>query len=209
MGSFKKGILGGFSGGIGTVIGGRWKSIDYMRSRPVGNTSSTPAQQVQRAKFTLVAQFIRSFNGLLKTTFKDGDHKMSGHNSALSYTLKNAVTGEYPDLSIDFSLVLVAKGNLPGAPSPAAATVPGGKISFSWMDNSGVGQAKPKDKAILVAYLAERNECIFTMKGGDRSMATAVLDTPYFSGKEVHTWLAFITEKGQEVSPSVYTGKIT
>lgn len=31
MGTIKQGILGGFSGKVGTVIGGSWKGISYMR----------------------------------------------------------------------------------------------------------------------------------------------------------------------------------
>ncbi len=34
MGKIKQGILGGFSGKVGTVIGGNWKGISYMRSIP-------------------------------------------------------------------------------------------------------------------------------------------------------------------------------
>jgi hypothetical protein len=34
MGTIKQGILGGFSGKVGTVIGGSWKGISYMRSIP-------------------------------------------------------------------------------------------------------------------------------------------------------------------------------
>jgi hypothetical protein len=209
MGSIKKGILGGFSGKIGTVIGGRWKGIEYMRSKPVGNNSSSPAQLVQRAKFSMVATFIRSFKGLLSTSFRDKNHKMTGPNSALSYTLKNAVIGDYPDLKIDYSLVVVAKGNLPNASLPAAAAGSTGKVKFGWTDNSRTGQAQETDKAILVVYLEDRNECIFTKDGGKRSDEAAVLDVPSFSGHAVHTWIAFITEKGQEVSPSMYTGKVT
>ena len=33
MGKISQGILGGFSGKVGTVIGGNWKGIDYMRSK--------------------------------------------------------------------------------------------------------------------------------------------------------------------------------
>lgn len=33
MGTIKQGILGGFSGKVGTVIGSSWKGISYMRSR--------------------------------------------------------------------------------------------------------------------------------------------------------------------------------
>ena len=31
MGTIKKGILGGFSGKVGTVVGASWKGISYMR----------------------------------------------------------------------------------------------------------------------------------------------------------------------------------
>jgi hypothetical protein len=41
MASFQKGILGGFSGKVGTVVGGNWKGIDYMRSKG-GNKNKTP-----------------------------------------------------------------------------------------------------------------------------------------------------------------------
>lgn len=34
MGTIKKGILGGFSGKVGTVVGSSWKGIAYMRSLP-------------------------------------------------------------------------------------------------------------------------------------------------------------------------------
>jgi hypothetical protein len=207
MGSIKKGILGGFSGKVGTVVGGRWKGIDYIRSMPVGNNSSSPAQQAQRAKFALVATFIRALGALVEFSFKDVGQYMTSMNSALSNALKNAVTGEYPDFQIDYSLVQVAKGSLPNATSPAAAAQAGGRIGFTWTNNSGTGQAKATDKAILVAYLPGRNECIFTQTA-DRSAGAAVLDVPSFAGREVHTWLAFITEKGEDVSPSVYTGKI-
>jgi hypothetical protein len=34
MGIIKQGILGGFSGKVGNVVGGTWKGIDYMRVLP-------------------------------------------------------------------------------------------------------------------------------------------------------------------------------
>jgi hypothetical protein len=34
MGTFNKGILGGFSGKVGTVVGFNWRGLDVMRSLP-------------------------------------------------------------------------------------------------------------------------------------------------------------------------------
>ena len=33
MGTIKQGILGGFSGKVGSVVGASWKGISYMRSQ--------------------------------------------------------------------------------------------------------------------------------------------------------------------------------
>ena len=54
MATFEKGILGGFSGKVGTVIGGNWKGIDYMRSKS-SKRSFIPSQKQleQQLKFAL------------------------------------------------------------------------------------------------------------------------------------------------------------
>src|SRR5687768_8655950 len=110
MGKISKGILGGFSGTVGTVIGSRWKNIEYMRSRP-GRKTSPPSikQEIQRAKFALVTKFLNSMSGLFNISFHDSSGQMTGLNNALSYILKNAVSGIYPDLRINYDQVLVAK----------------------------------------------------------------------------------------------------
>jgi len=46
MGKIEKGILGGFSGKVGTVVGGNWRGIDYMRSK--GKRSNTAPFAVAR-----------------------------------------------------------------------------------------------------------------------------------------------------------------
>ena len=39
MGTIKQGILGGFSGKVGTVVGSTWKSVHYMRALAVSFSS--------------------------------------------------------------------------------------------------------------------------------------------------------------------------
>ena len=45
MGRISKGILGGFSGTVGTVVGGNWKGIDYMRSKTTSRKSGSSIAQ--------------------------------------------------------------------------------------------------------------------------------------------------------------------
>lgn len=55
MGTINQGITGGFSGKVGTVVGGNWNGIDYMRSKESGRSDAkSNAQLNQRAKFLTV-----------------------------------------------------------------------------------------------------------------------------------------------------------
>ena len=166
MGSIAKGILGGFSGKVGTVIGGTWKGIDFMRSRPSRtNRPATAKQLVQHAKFSLATKFVATMNKLLMVTFNNYAIEMTGTNSALSYLLKNAITGVYPNLAIDYASVLVSRGDLPNATNPIAAAAGGGIIKFTWTANVGVGIAKDTDKAVMVVYCNELKTSLYTYTG--------------------------------------------
>ena len=210
MGIISKGILGGFSGTVGTVIGGSWKGIEYMRSQPAKRQfNPTPAQLAQQMKFALVMRFQESMVGLLRITFDNFANKMSGYNNAMSYNLKNTITGTYPTFSIDYSLALVSRGDLPNASGPAATAGTTGNINFSWTDNSGMGAAQDTDKAILVAYSETLNLSIYTLAGADRSAGAAVMNAATFSGQTVETYIGFISEDGYSIATSLYLGQVT
>ena len=210
MGRISKGILGGFSGTVGTVVGGNWKGIDYMRSKATTRKPGTStAQDVQRAKFSLVIKFNRSMKDLLEITFRDFASRMTGMNSAFSHTMKNAVTGIYPDLRLDYTQVLVARGNMPNAQAPSAVSSVAGAVAFSWTDNSGIGKAHPSDSTILVVYCEALNQTAFTVGGAIRSAGSGTISVPTFSGHEVQTWLTFMGYNGKEIATSLYTGKVT
>src|SRR5688500_5905199 len=107
MGIISKGILGPFSGTVGTVIGGTWKGISYIRSKPLPvDREPSLLQLEQRAKFALVIRFLQTMTPLVHVSFKEMAKKMSGFNSAFSYNIKNAVTGIYPDYELDYSMAL-------------------------------------------------------------------------------------------------------
>ena len=122
MGTIKQGILGGFSGKVGTVIGSSWKGISYMRGRAQSvKNPKTDAQQKQRAFFREVQDIIAQLSKeQLAFLFPSTPKGMTRHNmlfqqlaatavevdgvktadlSALS-TIGNAPTAELPDVSV-------------------------------------------------------------------------------------------------------------
>ncbi len=209
MGSIKKGILGGFSGKVGTVIGARWKGVQYMRGLSDKKSgAATPKQEVQRAKFAMAAKFLRPLQPLLLSTFYgEGGNVMTEFNSAVAYTLRNAITGVYPDLAIDYKLALIARGTLPNAPAANAVSA-NGTITFNWIPNPNTGIAKDTDKVVAVAYDVATSTATYSIGAALRSAGAVSLDLQGQEGQEVETWLAFISEDEKNVSPSVHTGKL-
>jgi len=209
MATFEKGILGGFSGLVGTVIGGNWKGIDYMRSKANKRTFvPTQKQLEQQLKFALMMRFLQPMSALLKTSFNDYAVQKTGVNSAFSYNYKNAITGDFPEFTIDYSKALVSRGLLPNAAGPAVILGTGNVLTWSWTDNTG-GDAKATDTAILVAYCEAMRQAIYTTDGGTRSDLTGDLNVSTFAGEVVETYIGFISEDGRSVSVSNFTGELT
>lgn len=209
MGTFQKGILGPFSGKVGTVIGGTWKGIDYMRSKS-SRRNFVPSQKQleQQMKFALMMRFLQPMSALLEITFNDYAVKQTGVNSAFSYNFKNAIAGSYPSFSINYTEVLISRGTLPNVLGPAVTSGAGSIVTFSWSDNSGVSTAKATDQAVLVAYCPAMQQSIFG--GGEmRSALTADLNLLSFTGQVVETYIGFMSDDQKNIAISIYTGQVT
>ena len=210
MGKFYNGINGPFTGRVGTAVGTRWKGIPVLRSRPQKRTGGfSEAELRQQAKFRIMSKFLKTATPFLELTFRQAPVQMSGFNKAFSYNVKNAITGEYPDLKIDFPMVMVGRGDLPNVVSPLVRALPESKLEFSWTDNSGRGKAQGTDKAFIAAYREEKKEWEYWANIGLRSDTACTLNLPTLSGKSFHTYLGFLSADEREVTDSIYTGPVT
>ena len=125
MGKIKQGILGGFSGKVGSVVGGSWKGISYMRGKAVSiKNPQTLRQMEQRTKFALALSVLQPIIAVIRVGFKRYAHRQSEFNAAMSYTVRHAILGTYPNYTLDFPNLLVSRGTLTGANNAAAAAVP-------------------------------------------------------------------------------------
>jgi hypothetical protein len=109
MGKISQGILGGISGKVGNVIGGSWKGIDYIRVKPSSVANPRTEGQInQRNKFTAVLEFLQPNLGFLKVGFKNSAIKQTEFNAAMSYNLKNAITGSTQNPAVDYANALLS-----------------------------------------------------------------------------------------------------
>jgi hypothetical protein len=210
MSKISSGILGGFSGKVGNVVGAKWKGIDTMKIKPskVSNPK-TLGQLDQRTRFSTALGFLKPLTDFLKVGFRHYAKRMSAFNAAMSYTLLNAITGSYPNYSIDYSVALVSRGTLTSGSGAAVASSAAGSLTLTWTDNSGNGSALSSDIAMIVAFNPTRSEAVSMMAGPQRSTETAAVTVPNdFSGQTVYVYLAFINAEGSKVSNSIYCGSV-
>lgn len=209
MGTYSKGILGPFSGRIGTVVGSNWKGIDYMRSLPK-RSSKTPsdAQMEQRVRLTIAVNFLKPISKLIGLGFNKVAGKNTGFNVATSQVVKEAISGTYPDYVIDYAKVLISRGDLTGPWNAAVLAAPGA-VAFSWTNNTGSGNAAKTDKAVVLVYNELKGQFVYDMSAATRSAALLNLPVPEsFVGDTVHTWMAFVSEDGKSVATSIYLGSV-
>ena len=213
MGKMFLGILGGFTGTVGTVIGSsNRKGEDIIRAKTKKTrTSNSVAQVNQRTKFGLVTAFMQAINFILKFSFKQaaGD-AMTPYNYACQYALKNAIAGEAPDFELDYSKVLISEGPL-AREAVANAQAVDDKITFSWDDISENGLCDPKDKAVMVVYNVDKAEISYSDSAVTRGSKTGTLALPYAeTGDNLLFYLFFRSETDPTiVSTSQYLGCLT
>ena len=192
MGEIKQGILGGFTGKVGTVIGSTWKNVCYMRAKAINVANPrTLKQQHQRAKLTVAVGFLKRMMPYIRVGFRLQATGCTAYNAAMSYLLNHAITGSGTDVSIDYNRVLVASGSLQPVYN-AKVTVADTQVTFSWEDNSYMGDASATDVAMPLLYNKERKEVIYLLDGATRSEGTLEMSIPeVWKGEALAIYLAF------------------
>lgn len=203
MGKISQGILGGFSGKVGTVIGSTWKSIHYMRAIATSiKDSRTEKQLFQRSKFLASINFLKTATPFVRIGYRNYAYRQSEFNAAMSHMLRYAVTGDGEQATIDFEKTLLAQGSLTMA-TDAAVQVEAGKATFTWTDNSDTGNAAATDKVMVLAYNMDKEETVYNTAAATRADGTAELVLPAsWADNALAVYLAFYSEDGQRVSNS-------
>ena len=209
MGTFKKGILGGFSGKVGTVVGSNWRGLDVMRSLPKkSGLSPTPEQVAQRQKFALVVGFLSPLTNILSAHYGIASGTSSRLNNAVAYHLKEAVTGNGPNFDIDYAKVLISKGEVIGA-KDGLVTAQAGALKIDWANNSGQVLAETNDLLLAVLYNSDKAQFVLAEGEATRMETSVEIAVPAaFSGDTVHVWLGFVNAGQKKASTSVYLGTV-
>ncbi|MCD8183759.1 MAG: DUF6266 family protein [Bacteroides sp.] len=205
MGKIQSGILGGFSGRVGTVVGSSWKTVHYMRALATSiSNPRTEKQQSQRTKFALSLGFLKAITPFIRVGYKTMAQRQTEFNAAMSYIIKNAVSGSGLDLSVDYAKVLVSRGTLM-PPFNASVEKSNGKLVFKWTDNTETGDAKATDVAMPLVYNKDKREAQYDTAAATRAEATAELLLPdNWADDGLEVYLEFASQNGNSVANSLH-----
>ncbi|WP_051285358.1 DUF6266 family protein [Aequorivita capsosiphonis] len=212
MGTFKKGILGGFRGKVGSVVGARWRGKYVMRSVPEVDENRTPTdkQRKVRERFGLVARFLNPIKPIVGKYFGKKQKDKSPFNLATSYHILEAVLEVGTDFVMDYPKVLISKGDLSGLQSPALTAPSTNLLQLDYTDNSGQGFAQADDQLVVVLFVENLGEYQTLNPAGTRDATSVNLPLPpYWSGQAIQAWATFVDAEDKRVATSSYLGEVT
>lgn len=210
MAKFLKGIHGAYSGKVGNVVGSSWRNVDYVKSLPKQrSTKATPAQLAQQAKFALAVSFLSPIKDLLNLGYSD--HllgKSTGYNKALQYALSHAISGEYPDLEVDYSAVVVSRGPLSNLMGVSWQETSAREIRLSWFPETNRFNAFADDSVIFLFYNKEK-KFFNLIESGTRADGVLELTLPdAYEGDHLVGWVFAGHRDGVKTSTSMYLGEL-
>ncbi len=158
MGKIKQGILGGFRGKVGTVIGASWNGISYMRGLAQSHKNpQTEAQLKQRSFFKEVQDLVGQLSDeQLAFLFPNSVKGMSRRNlltKQLSAYPIETEEGKHADLAD-----IVSLGNAPTADLPDVSIVASrSAVTISWdADNDWRSQHADEYPTICVFNVTQK-----------------------------------------------------
>ena len=186
------------------------RDISFLKFLDHGSyTSASTLQLPQRDKLRMIIDFFDIILYLVETCYRHFKKRKANAGRAAIENLANALTGKFPDVSIDYSKVNILGGNL-ASPCGAMYQNPGSsKLSFSW-SKCTQSNSNLDDELMGMIYCPERHEFWCEQNLGiTRADGFCTLDVPVeFEGSEVHVWLAYRSADGKSNSNSSYMGKV-
>ena len=210
MAKLIEGILGGFSGKVGQVVGVQWKGRSCMRAY-VARISDrrSPLQLEQRSRFTAMIRMAQQSMYAIRLGFKQkaDDHQVTegnwfSHRNTDAFRVVNGA------IMIDYEQLRFAEGRLQGVRFSEPTFDSDGGLHIGFEDDRNLAGTSRRDSVYVYAYAPTLAEGLL-LPAAERQdeVLDATLPT-YWRGHEVHLYGFTVGKKGG-VSNSGYLGNGT
>ncbi|RZL50969.1 MAG: hypothetical protein EOP00_01705 [Pedobacter sp.] len=207
MARIKNGLLGGFSGKAGAIIGYQFRGKDFIRGLPrISNKAPSEKQLASRAKFKALQNWRSYLTDFFAVSFKNHTHERSAQNAAHHFNAK-IIIGEYPDYVIDYPSIVISEGSLPPLAN-ITMELTDGLLSLTWSKEIA-DQAKNRDLVALLVLYENSNWMQGDLAIADRYNGKCNFKLDYKLSHEIaHIYLTVLSNDRTKAANSVYLGNL-
>ena len=205
MAKQQSGILGGYVGKVGTVVGYYWNGKPCMRAyKRYVNNPRTEAQQEHRTLFKQEVQLAAKMRWAVTTTMTEAAREAGMTSYNLFVHMNQEAFGMADNrLVVDYSRLMLSMGDVPQVQLQAMEWSADNVLTVKY--DRGLGSAY--DRVFLYVYVPEL-ERGFLSAGTYRREKRIVLALPdEFAGHDAHVYLMVQAADGRW-SHSLYAGEI-
>lgn len=205
MASFKDSMYGKLSGKIGSVTTYVRNGTQIVRAVTIPRDPKTPKQLAHRMKFSLVNRGLSPLNSSIKLGHR-GDTK--AYRTLVGKAYHEAIVGEYPNYSLDYSKIQIAEGKLQ-LPADIKIKFDANSNSalFKWNEQISDSQTpgNDNDQINIVVFNVKYNSVNHISDVAKRSVGNVLIDLPIgWEPGDTHFWVYFSSYRLQMNSGSVY-----
>lgn len=213
MAKVNRGILDGFIGKVGTVIGSFWKGLPVMRAYSrTRRDKKSRAQVAQRMRFGALAELGAAFLDAIGLGLRKAAaaRRITEGNLFIRQNMAMVTVTGTDSLSIDYTGLVLAKGNLVGVSFdiPQFDTPQHVKADFSTLIESPM--THDDDEVYLFVYCPDAKSGVLSAPA-KRSEETVSVKVPtQWNGMKAHVWGftvgSELSQRPGEASNSNYIG---
>lgn len=211
MAKLKHGIFGPLSGKLGPVVGATWMGIPYLRQAPKKSDRAKPrsaAQIANEQKLKFVNIVLVPFHPYVTVGFNNLAIQKTAISAGFSANYHQAITGIYPNLGVDYSKMIISKGELPGLSNPNMKFIAQDLLEFTWQNGTDITESYD-DQLMLVLYAPELHIADGFIGGTKRAERHRVFKLdPQLIGKALEVYISVTSLSRKKISNSLYMGRI-
>ena len=203
MARLDQGLLGGYSGKLGTTVGATWKGINVVRTyQPNVANPNTQLQRDHRTKFREIAQLGSFFLASMVKPFWDkGAKKMSGYNAFVSMNAR----AMSDSLGFDPMKFVIGNGQLGHVEVEMQLDRIAKHVMMGWDTQEQVLYGQPTDRLFVVVFNYVGEPLGYSLGEATRnSMQALVKLTDDADLSEAIVCYAWLSENGLQQSITEY-----
>ena len=205
MAIIEQGILGGFRGKCGDVIGYFRNGVACVRAMPAHYRDRRSAAQLKnRNRFTMVMKLMSVVRPVISLGFKRFASAMTEMNVATRENYYSVVKEGVAGMEYDFSGLVLCRGRVEGL-SNLMLGVSGNSLNLVWNGNDVLGGGE--DEVSVVLLNEDRMELKFFREVALRRNGMVTVAVPQgWNGEGVHCYV--MVERDGDWSESCYVGGV-